>query len=632
MKISSLGKFFICDFDRTINKKSHNQIFLWLCLSLSFAAFYSLLALQKAFSTDYVIADDARQHLFWMQRFMEPQLFEQDLIANYFQSLAPVGYANFYKFMAVLGISPILLSKFIPIVLCLITTTYIFGICLQIIPSPIAAFLASLLGNQCIWIHDDFASATSRAFLYPFFCAFTYYFLRSSLVGCLITTILLGLFYPPFVLISAGMTFLKLFEYRRGMKETGNEKQRTVRTTMQTYSPLHQNLHQKRSNNKVGSKLERFFTSFRWLRLTKSRRRYIFCGSILVASVIVLLPSVFKFSAYGPFISVAEARKLPEFLSSGRTSLFNDENPSRYWLSASRTGFRLAFNPPFLIFGLLLPLQLRFPKSFKLAKQVNNHIYILLYIFIVSLGLFFAAHALLFNLYLPSRYTVHTLRIILAIASSISIVLLIDALIRAGGKYRFVTTILTLFIAITIVFYPSLVWKSKFPATSYIIGKHTQLYKFLRNQPFDTLTASLSPEASNLPSFAQRPVLVSSEHAIPYHTGYYSQIRQRLSNLIQAQYSANLDDAKELIDTYGIDWWLLDTNSFQVDYIQNNNLLKQYLTIKLPEDELVKITTKVLNNLKKGEVPALSKLLNQCSVYQKDTLTLLSAECISKAN
>ncbi|MGJ3254530.1 MAG: hypothetical protein ACFE0J_25860, partial [Elainellaceae cyanobacterium] len=70
---------------------TRTALVFWFCLSLTFAAIYSLLALQQAFSADYVVQDDARQHVFWMQRFLNPDLFPDDLIADYFQSVAPAG-------------------------------------------------------------------------------------------------------------------------------------------------------------------------------------------------------------------------------------------------------------------------------------------------------------------------------------------------------------------------------------------------------------------------------------------------------------------------------------------------------------------------------------------------------------
>jgi len=72
-----------------INDNKRNRLF-WLTLSFTFAILYSFLALQEAFSSEYVIQDDARQHVFWTRRFLDSNLFPNDLIADYFQSVAPL--------------------------------------------------------------------------------------------------------------------------------------------------------------------------------------------------------------------------------------------------------------------------------------------------------------------------------------------------------------------------------------------------------------------------------------------------------------------------------------------------------------------------------------------------------------
>jgi hypothetical protein len=40
---------------------------------------YSFLAMKEAFSAESVIQDDARQHVFWTLRFLEADLFPNDL-------------------------------------------------------------------------------------------------------------------------------------------------------------------------------------------------------------------------------------------------------------------------------------------------------------------------------------------------------------------------------------------------------------------------------------------------------------------------------------------------------------------------------------------------------------------------
>ena len=158
----------------TANKSSPQMIF-WLSLSLTFAAIYSILALKRAFSGEYVVQDDARQHVFWMRRFLDADLFPNDLIANYFQSIAPPGYSTVYQIPAFVGIDPLVLSKLLPLVLGLLTTIYCFGVCVQLLPVPITGFIGALLLNQNLWMQDGLISATPKAFLYPLFLSFLYY-------------------------------------------------------------------------------------------------------------------------------------------------------------------------------------------------------------------------------------------------------------------------------------------------------------------------------------------------------------------------------------------------------------------------------------------------------------------------
>jgi hypothetical protein len=194
--------FFINYFNQNPRKK---QVIFWLFLSLIFASIYAGIALQKAFSNEYVVQDDARVYIFWMQRFSDPSLLPRDWLANYFQSVTPAGYAALYHLMSICRISPLLFSKILPAILGLITTFYCFFVTLEIFPVPVTAFLSSLLFNQTLWLRDDLVSATPRAFISPLILAFLYYLLRGAWVPVCISIALLGLFYPLGVFLCAGI-------------------------------------------------------------------------------------------------------------------------------------------------------------------------------------------------------------------------------------------------------------------------------------------------------------------------------------------------------------------------------------------------------------------------------------------
>ena len=166
---------------------------IWLVLSLVFAALYAGLALQEAFSNEYVIQDDARVYLIWMQRFLDPQLFPRDLMADYFQSVTPWGLGALYRVMA-MGISPF--SKLLPLILSLLVGWYGYRLTVQLFPIPIAGFFSSVILLQSCWQRDDIASASPRSFWELLLTAFLYYLARRAWVSLAITVLIMSLFCP----------------------------------------------------------------------------------------------------------------------------------------------------------------------------------------------------------------------------------------------------------------------------------------------------------------------------------------------------------------------------------------------------------------------------------------------------
>jgi hypothetical protein len=128
-------------------------------------------------------------------------------------------------------------------------------------------------------MRDDLVSATPRAFIYLFFLAFLYYLLRRSLLLCLSAIALLGLFYPPFLFILAGILVLKLWRWERSR-----------------------------------------------LRLSKNRLDYVFGATGLGLSLLLMLPYALNSSEFGPIVTGIEARALPAFSETGRIPFF-DDNP-----------------------------------------------------------------------------------------------------------------------------------------------------------------------------------------------------------------------------------------------------------------------------------------------------------------
>ena len=559
--------------------KTSTRIGFWFSLSLSFAIIYGLLELQQAFCSTYVVQDDARVYVSWMQRFLEPDLLTGDLLTDYFQSVTPAGYTALYRLIAGVGIDPLLLSKFLPVCLRLLTTGYCFALCIQIFPVPAAGFITTLLLNQSLSMRDDLASSTPRAFIFLLFIAFLYYLLRRSLLPCLGAIALAGLFYPPLLFILSGVLIVRLWRW--------------------------------------GVKLP---------RLSK-RLDYAFCATGLGLSLLLMLPYALSSSKFGPVIAGVEARVLPEFSQTGRIPFFDDNSPLWFWFFGLHSGLLPnVLEHPLSLLGLLLPILLRYPDRFPLVKQVGNNIIILPQIALVSLGMFCAAHALLYKLFAPSRYSRYTLKFVLIFAAGIALIVILDAVfrwIKQQAQFlawrQFLGLGLSVLLGTVLLIFPHLL--KTFPNSNYLVGKAPALYEFFQKQPKDILIASLSPEVDNLPTFSRRAILVGWEYAVPYHVSYEDQIRQRATALIRAQYTQNLAEVQNFIQTYGVDFFLLERTAFTPEYVTTNDWFRQWQP--LAKD--------ILAMLEQGTTPALVGTLKRCSVFETEDLIVLQAKCVAKA-
>lgn len=546
-------------------KATRSQTAFWFCLSLTFAAVYGALCLKQAFSGEYVVQDDARQHVFWMRRFLDSQLFLNDLIADYFQSVAPAGYTLIYRIPALAGIDPILLSKLLPFGLGLIMTAFCFHVSLLLLPVPFAGFVASMLLNQSVWMKYDLSSGTPRAFAIPLLLVFSYFLLKRSLIPCCVTIALLGLIYPHMLFIASGVLVLRLVDWQAG-------------------------------------------------RLKLSDRQELrFCAIGLGVAVLVLLPYAAQSSHFGPAITAAQAKISPEFQFKGRAPFFDYSGPVDFWLFSRGSGFFPRDLPPLLLAGWALPIVWLFRRRLPLATEITQ-IAVLPQLLLASLGMFLLAHALLFRLHLPSRYTGFSLRMGLAIAAGLVIVTILNAVVRL--RFGWVAVGLVI---IALVFYPLLL--DEFPHSRFVTGKDRSLYEFLAQKPKETLVASLAPQVDNVPTFARRATLAGREYGVPYQVGYYHQIRDRAEQLIQAQYSPDLQPAKDLIQKYGVDFWVLERSAFTPEYIAKHDWM-----INFPDAKQA-----ALLNIQQGKIPAIAALSDRCRAMETEQLIVLQADCLASS-
>jgi hypothetical protein len=566
----------------------------------------------------YSIPDDARSQLFWMQRFIDSALFQGDWIADYFQSVSPVGLSGVYRGVALLGVSPLAFSKVLPSVLILLTAIAAFLTGLELSALPAAGFAASVLLHQSPGFTSAIASGTSKAFVYFTCLGFLYGWLRRSpwLVGLFI--ILQGLFSPQTVLISVGVLVLGLIERQ---------------------------------------------PSGKW-RVLRDRQLWQVSGVGLAIATAVVAQYALASSQFGPKVTLKQALEMPEFYNGGRNKFFSTSVTD--YLLSERSGLRLdsVFTPMTNLLAIVLPGLMQFPRNFPLGRVVRPTWGVLWKLPLVCVFWFWVCHQLLFMLHLPSRYTGRYFLLTAVLSAGIAMVMLTDGLIRWAfrenqtvmstnpdptavmmprspvltaphtrtsncpppsptqpstprslGQVTLVSSgILALWMLLLL--YP--LTYGNYPKTFLTEGTAARLYEFFAAQPKASLVTGLSPEINNLPSFSGRSILVGAETAIPYHLGFYGEIETRAKALVEAQYSPDPEVLRAFIQRYGITHWVLDPYSFDAATVRQNSWIRQYQ----PE------TDTAIATLLQGHTPALVKQSDRCILFADPDYRVVDAQCL----
>jgi hypothetical protein len=559
--------------------RNHGAI--WFYLSFVAPFYYGLITLHHSFSYDYIVQDDARQHVVWFQQFIDPQLFPNDWIASYFQTVAPAGYQFIYWIAANLGIQPLILAKLLPLPLALITTFYGFRITRLILPLPLSGFIATLVLNQHLWLNDDLVSATARAFVYPLFAAFWYYLLQQSILPCLISLALQGLFFPQMMLLQVAILIVRLVDWQN-----------------------------------------------RWPRLSKCQQDYQLGIGGLAIALLVAMPFILNLSTFGSAITADQMRVMPEYNLGGRSEYFG-VTPFSFVFNGS-SGIRIPIFPSIIWVGFGLPFLLK--SRWSPIELVTKHVHSLTQIVVASLSLYILAHLLLLKLHFPSRYTYHSLRFVLAIATGIVLTTLLNVgYHQLQQKQRrphpfswrdrsmIGLTAIMLTVVVVVPAIPTLVFKFQ----GWEIGQASAIYTYLAQQPKDAMIASLSLEANNIPVFAQRSTLVGREFALAHHPNYYQELQQRAIALIQAHYSPNTADIHAIINAYDIDFLLVEQVMFEPEFLQQQDWLI-YSSFRDPVE-------RAIAQLQQGIQPALQQLIDQCAIASTSKLTLIKAQCLNSS-
>jgi hypothetical protein len=473
-----------------------------LLAALVISLLFTVRAMAPAFQAQDVVHDDARLHLFWMQRFRDPELFRDDLIASYYESVAPLGFQGVYWLLSrVVDISTA--SKLLPPTLGLISALFVYRAVRRLHPSPLAAFAATALVSRYNWEYAALASATPRAFMLP-----------------LLTALLWALFYPSGAVLGLALLGVRFLRLRSGRPVLPGRRD-----------------------------VAAFLVA---------------CG--LIAGVLLpgqLLGSAYgpvPTAAQAWAMPEYGEDGHNEFFAGDWYTFWVTSDTSGLELGV---GGVISRDVPLLyeyaILAIPLPVLLLLRRQVPAARRVSAQSTLLVQLLIASFALFGLAHLLFFNLYFPSRYVKWTVPLVVSISAGLVLAILTEEVTRRIRPTRRALAGwgLALGIGVFLTVYPG-----RFRA-KLLADPNPTLTAYLREQPKDILIAATPSEADFIPSLAGRRVLASREHALAFHLGFYDQMRRRLLDQIAAYYAESPAEIADFAERYGID--LLVVNRFAYD-------------------------------------------------------------------
>jgi hypothetical protein len=444
----------------------------------------------------YRFVDDAQVHIFWTYRFQDPELFPDDIYADFYSSMmAPPGFRALY-FLAAQAMDPLLFSKLLPFGLLAIIVIYAWRLGSALEPRW-GRLLAPLL---ILEYSGNCRGGMPRSFFLSLLVPHVYYLATRQFGPASAVLALQGLCEPIVFCLGFGLQSVSL------LRDLASRRGASLASVLK-HCRVHLGL---------------------FLAAT------VFVGVILASTYVLYKPRFI-----GPAFSHAEAVQVQDFQPGGREPFF-DPDPLQFYVRSDSSGIGLNSRLARLLLAVVLLLAL-LGGRFLLAPPI------IFDMVAVSLLLFALSHLVFPLLYFPNRYVRYTLPLaaILLIAfhgraAAERVRRWLPGWLRDHGSRVWwgpalagLLLLVVLTGAVRTVFASS--GRSNLAAVS--------LYEFLATLPKTSVIAGTVRELDAVPLLAHRKIFWHPEFHAPFFKDYYREVQRRRAALLglEAQHFLDLD-------------------------------------------------------------------------------------------
>ena len=468
------------------------------------------LAHLNAWSNPYVINDDVRQQIFWMQQWLDPQLFRGDLLAAYARHYVPWGVQGLY-WLATWLTDPISFSKFLPGLLFIFLALCLYRLGLGIGGRSLAWTMVAVYWLMPFFL-DNLAGGLARAFAAPLLAFFWLCWQEERPWGMGAALLLQALFIPYIFITSALAVALAWLASRWG--------------------------------------------SLRPPPFPAQRAHFFLLAA--GAAPVALMNYSFDASGFGPLVSYVEMVNRPEFYAGGRYAIL--PVPSIFWELISPWGWIAPFRDLGLLAGIATCVVLAGATLWGLTRvalmALAPRLQPLGYLLLAGLAVYCLARIFLLKLFIPDRYLIY----ILNLAYCLILALGLNALLKVEQRPR---TLAVLVLAAAAGLGVWRLWNVGLKD----FAVYRPVYAALAATPKDAIIAGHPNLMDNVPTFARRRALVTYKLAHPWSKGLWQKIKPRLEDLFAAYYAADPQEVIAFCRKYQVSFLVVDDRHFTPEFL-----------------------------------------------------------------
>ena len=504
----------------------------------------------------YVINDDVRQQVYWMQQWQDPDLFPDDLLTRYAQNYVPWGVQAAYA-LGALFMNPIQFSKVVAGILFVVTAGFLFGLVLEFRNERTAAiavcvsfFFPSFLGK--------ITGGLAQSFGYPVLLAYLFFLARGNLLLAGVVVFLAALLNPYIFLLCLATHVLFLAVHYGGKTVDGARFPYWATRRAAGLSP--QSRPRGRGNRGAHAPPD---VDLEEARL--SQQRGLRASVILVVAGIALMALKYVFlrpEEFGSLVTWADMVDRVEYTSAGRVAIVPVPSLASELVRPWMEFFPFLQSEPlwgWIVAPVLAGMAFA---AYRLRDGIVDlrGFRVFGYLMVASLVLHFTSYLVLMRLFIPERYLEYSLNVFYCV--------ILAAVISVLGERARLRSITLWCVGLVSV----IAAMRCYNIGVFDYSEQAPLYRYFGTTPKSTLIAGHPELMDSIPTFARRKAFVTYELSHTWMDRYWGTIKGRTFDLFHAYYAQDPKAVVEFGRKHGIDYLVVREEDFDPKRIEQGRI------------------------------------------------------------